>query len=342
MKPAVAGKPATDLPPNSGNHSMLYHLGKQPARPLPPKAIKFADVFHSEKMPVPPMVFGHHALVEKWYGLGNDTWGNCVWVAKAHMHMLWSLMGGYPRDRFTILDTLSDYHDQAGFVIDDPSTDQGTDLQAAAEYHRKIGVRDATNTRRRVDSYVALTPGDTEQLALAVHIFGAVEIGLALSNDAEVQFERGQPWHETNSEPIGGHCVTIVGRDADGFFLCVTWGRLHRISPTFIETYMDEGYAYLNDEILNQQGLSREAYDKPALARMLAGISKPVNRTAAHALALSPEAMDNAGYPTQAQFDVAFKILRAAIDRSGYGFMLSDKKLKPFADEIAIGVVGAV
>lgn len=76
------------------------------------------------------------------------------------------------RARITTRDTLSDYADQAGFRADLPHTDQGTDMAAAAEYHRKVGIRDATNTRRRVQSYVYLTPGNIWQLALATHLFG--------------------------------------------------------------------------------------------------------------------------------------------------------------------------
>lgn len=322
----------------------MFPRGKKAARPLPPKAIRFGDVFHSEKMPTPPLAFGHYNLMadEPWHMLGNDAFSNCVFVSAAHDLYLWSLIGGRPRIRITTLDTLSDYNAVTGFKMDDPSTDRGTDMGDAAEYYRNVGIRDATNTRHRVDSYVALTPGDTSQLALATYLFGAVDIGLMLSDDADAQFDAGLPWTVTATQPSGGHCVSVVGRDADGFFLVVTWGRLHRVAPSFIAKFMDEGYAYLSDKIIGIKGLSLEAFDKPMLKRMLARVSQappvvtaPVSVLAHLDLDLGPV------MPTQKQFDVAFKVLRADIDKSGYGFMMSDDKLRPFSDEIAIAVVGA-
>ena len=319
----------------------MYPRGKKAAKPLSPRAIRFADVFHSAKMPTPPTVFGHHDLMgkEPWHVLGNDTYGNCVLVSAAHDLYLWSLIGGRPRVRITTLDTLSDYHAITGFVLDDPATDQGTDMAEAAEYYRTVGIRDSSNNRHRIDSYVALTPGDTRQHALAAYLFGAVDIGLSISDEQDDQFDAGQPWTVTSTEPTGGHCVSVVGRDALGFFLVVTWGKLQRVAPSFIEKYMDEGYAYLSDAIIGLKGLSLEAFDKPMLKRMLARVSaSPVQATApaaAVALDLGPAT------PTREQFAVAFKVLRADIDKSGYGFMMSDAKLKPFSDEITIAVVGA-
>ena len=338
---------------------MKYQRGKKAAQPLPAKAFLFSEIFHAKapSMPVPPAVFGHQALVEAWHMLGNDEFGNCVWAAKAHMHMLWSLLGSNVRDRFTTFDVLSDYGAQTGFKATDPSTDQGTDMQAAAEYHRLIGVRDATNTRRKVTAYVALEPRNNDQLALATYLFGAVEIGVMLPADCDDLFDQGKVWTVTKSKPTGGHTVCIVGRDADGNFLAVTWGKLQRIAPAFLHAYMDEGYAYLNDEILNLKGLSVLAYDKPTLARMLSHVSTStavhtdspvsadeVEADAPEALAtiLSPTPTPvKPAVPTQAQYDIAFKILRADVDKSGYGWMMADATLRTYTDAVTLGIVRA-
>src|SRR5882724_7905204 len=246
----------------------MLKLGKRPASPFNKKALMFDQIFDVSKLPVPPKIFGKQKLVQTWYGYGNDEYGNCVFAAKAHMHMLWSLMGGHPRDRFTTADVLSDYAAVTGFNASDPNSDQGTDMKVAAEYHRKTGVRDAINNRRRVTSYVNMQPGSVGQLAIGAYIFGAAEIGVMLSEDNMKQFDQGNPWTVTSAGPIGGHCIPVVGRDADGYFLCVTWGRLQRIATSFIKKYMDEGIIYLNEEILNDV-----SYDKATLQHMLAQVS---------------------------------------------------------------------
>ncbi len=324
----------------------MLPLGKKPASPLNKKAIMFDQIFDTSKLPTPPKVFGNQKLVKVWHVYGNDEYGDCVWAAKAHMHMMWSLMGGNPRDRFTTFDVLSDYAAQTGFNASDPNSDQGTDMKAAAEYHRKTGVRDATNKRRLVTSYVNLQPGSVGQLAVAAYIFGAVEIGVLMTEDQMTQFDQGKPWTVTKAEPVGGHCIPIVGRDADGNFICVTWGRLQKITPAFLKKYMDEGIAYLNEEILNKLGLSSEAYDKATLQTMLAQVSTlrvaeaEIVEPIRYGLLAEPPSPGNK-FPTDEQFTAAFKILRAAIDKSGYGWALSDEKLKVYSDEVAFGVVNA-
>src|SRR6266705_2363511 len=324
----------------------MLALGKKPASSLNKKAIMFDQIFDTSKIPTPPIVFGNQALVKTWYTYSNDEFGDCVWAAKAHMHMLWSLMGGNPRDRFTTFDVLSDYAAQTGFNASDPNSDQGTDMKAAAEYHRKTGVRDATNHRRQVTSYVNLQPGSVGQFAVAAYIFGAVEIGVLITEDNMNQFDRGKPWTVTKADPVGGHCIPVVGRDTDGNFICITWGRLQKITPAFIKKYMDEGIAYLNEEILNKLGLSSEAYDKATLQKMLAQVSTlrvaeaETEEVVRYGFAAMPEAGTNK-FPSDEQLDVAFKILRTAIDKSGYGWALTDAKLKVYSDEVALGVVNA-
>jgi len=200
-----------------------------------------------------------------------------------------------------------------------------------------------------------MIPGNLDQLAVATYIFGAVELGVLVTNDNMKQFDKGQPWSITKDHPIGGHCIPIVGRDADGNFLCVTWGKIQRIAPSFIEKYMDEGISYLDTQILDKAGLSPDAYDKDTLLTMLAKVSpQPVMRTLEEIAAaeipdnevirygFTGEAISGSGaFPTDEQFEAAFKLMGDFLDKSGYGWAVSKDKLKPFADQIAIAVVAA-
>lgn len=331
---------------------MTYPLGKKPAAPFSKKAIMFEDVFDATLMPAPPVVFGGLDRMKQWYNYGNDEYGDCVWAAKAHMHMLWPLLGGYPRNYFWTNNVLSDYAAATGFRADDPNSDQGTDMKLAAEYHRKIGVRDSHGNRHRVQAYVNMPAGNLNQLAMATYVFGAVELGIIVTADNMRQFDAGQPWTITSDDPIGGHCIPVFGRDADGNFLCVTWGRVQRIAPAFIQKYMDEGIAYLDPQILNKAGLSPGAYDKVTLVKMLAKISpQPVVKTLEQIAAAESTddgqairygfAGNTTAFPTDEQLEISFKVLRGLLDKSGYGWALSDEKLRPYSDEIAIKVVAA-
>ena len=239
--------------------------------------LRFSDVFNASKLPTPPAVFGHSGLMPSgnWFMLANDQYGDCVFAGAAHEHMLWTMEGGAPRSRFTIHDVLSDYAAVTGFDPKKPDTDQGTDMQVAASYRRKTGIVDATGKRHQIGAYVALRTDDTSQLALATWLFGAVGVGLEMPESAEQQFVKGVPWSVKSGDKIvGGHYVPCVGRDANGNFLVITWGRVHPVTPEFIEKYMDEGVAYLSIEILSASKMtSPEGFDIDALNTYLARLT---------------------------------------------------------------------
>ena len=254
---------------------MKYKLGKRPARFNAVK-FKFSTFFTAAKLPTPPTEFGHYKLMkDPWDILGNDEFGDCVWAGAAHEQMLWSLEGGTPRQHFATHNVLSDYAAATGFDPTKPDTDQGSDVQAAAAYRQKVGIVDMQGVRHKIKAYVAITPGNLSQLALATWLFGAVGIGVNLPAVADQQFDAGMPWDvDLSSNTIGGHYVPCVGRDADGNFVVITWGKLQRVTPTFLHTYMDEAVAYLSQDILNKSThLSPENFNEALLDQYLSEVA---------------------------------------------------------------------
>ena len=105
----------------------------------------------------------------------NDRYGDCVWAGAAHETMLWT--EAMQTAAFNDKNVLSDYSAVTGFDPASPkATDNGTDMQEAASYRRKTGVLDAKGKRHKVLAYLALRPGDIDQLALAMYLFSAVGI----------------------------------------------------------------------------------------------------------------------------------------------------------------------
>ncbi len=255
---------------------MMIRFGKLPAR-VDSIRLKFADVFDKEKLPTPPASFGHHNLMAggNWHMLGNDKYGDCVFAGAAHEHMLWTMEGGIPRARFTTKDALSDYSVVTGFDSARPDTDQGTDMQKAADYRQKTGIIDATGKRHKIDAYTALRAGDTNQLALAAWMFGAVGVGVQCPASMERQFDQGKPWTVVEGDHIlGGHYIPCVGRDENRNFLFITWGKVQAATPTWVAKYMDEGVAYLSLEVINASTkLSPEAFNTDALSKYLRDIA---------------------------------------------------------------------
>ncbi len=227
-----------------------FKLGKKPARK---GAIKFklARFLVKPELPTPPKVFGHQDLIGKSWGiLGNKAFGDCVFAGAAHETMLWNKEANKTA-KFNDKVVLSDYSAVTGFKKDDPATDQGTDMQEAASFRRKTGVRDANGKRHKVLAYLALSPGDVDQLALAMYLFGAVGIGFQFPDSAMDQFDAGKPWDVVpGPKPTDGHYVPGVGRDVKGNIIVVTWGKLQLMTPRFYKKYCDEVVAYVSDEML--------------------------------------------------------------------------------------------
>ena len=245
-----------------------YRLGKTPAR-IGATHLRMMSYLDSTVLPKIPANVGHDAIVPSWAGcLGNDVAGDCVWAGAAHETILWAAEAA-KHVPFSDASVLSDYSALTGYDPNDPSTDQGTDMQQAASYRLKTGVIDATGTRHKIGAYLAVTPGNPDELAAAIYIFGAVGIGLRFPSYAMDEFNEGKPW-DTRLGPMqidGGHYVCATAR-RNGVFDVVTWGRIQKMTERFYRRFNDETLVYLSPEFLTA-GKSPEGFD---LARLQADL----------------------------------------------------------------------
>lgn len=238
-------------------------LGKRPARPDAIK-LKFGSYFKTSLLPTPPLKIGCPWLVSAWGLFANDRLADCVWAGAAHETMLWNAEAEQAVS-FADISVIADYVTASGYNPQDPTTDQGADMQEAASYRKKTGVVDASGKRHTIDAYVEIAVGDLDQLTLATYLMGAVGLGLQLPDNAQDQFDEAQPWSfDATAKIEGGHYVSCIGRNSRGDFLVVTWGRLQAVTPEFVRNYMDEGICFLSFERL-RNSLSRQGFDKATL-----------------------------------------------------------------------------
>ncbi len=232
---------------------MTFKLGKKPARPGAVR-LRLASYTSAAALPPLPAAFGHDAVIDahNWGMLANDRYGDCVWAGAAHETMLLAKEARIVVS-FTDADVLGDYAAATGFDPARPETDQGTDVQQAAEYRRTTGIIDAHGARHRIAAYLALEPGSVEHLFQAAYLFGAAGIGLQLPSSALEQSKHGQAWDVVVGAPIeGGHYVPLVGRQADGLHI-VSWGADQVMTESFLGKYCDEAIAYVSRECLVEQ-----------------------------------------------------------------------------------------
>ena len=249
----------------------MLHLGKTPARVGAVK-FKMRKYLNLSVLPaLPSGDFGHDGLVTTpWNMLGNDKAGCCVWSGGGHESMLWNAAAG-KTITFTDQSTLSDYSACTGYDPNDPSTDNGTDMQAAASYRLKTGLLDADGNRHKIGAYLALDVGNVEEHLYALYLFGAVGIGINFPDSAMDQFNAGQPWTVVPGATVsGGHYICGVARRSSRLVIC-TWGAEDPMDDTFLQTYNDESLAYVSAEYLNG-GKTLDGFDAEQLNADLAAL----------------------------------------------------------------------
>jgi hypothetical protein len=252
---------------------MSFQLGKTPAR-AGAVTFQMKKYVNLSRLPTPPAEFGHEDLVQNWGILGNATYGDCVWAGAAHETMLWNKEAGHDVV-FTTPNVLSDYTAVTGFDKKDPNTDQGTDMQKAASYRLKTGVADADGNRHKISAYLAIEVGNLEELLVAMYVFSANGTGVLVPDSAQDQFEH-EPWSVVAGSKVdGGHYVPGMGR-RNGLFVFNTWGGLQPATDEWVSRYMDEGLAYVSDEMLNCDK-SLDGFDAEQLRDNLAALT-PTNQ----------------------------------------------------------------
>lgn len=231
-----------------------------------PKDFQFSTYRTDAPLPKHPKSFGHENLIKEWGMMGNDQYGDCVLAGATHEEMLWiAESGGDPTGLFNEETALQAYSEVTGFRRDDPSTDQGTDMRAAANFRRKTGLIDTKGNRHKIGAFTFIKT--VEEMREAIWLFGAMGFGFQFPKSAMDQFNAGQPWHNVKGSPIdGGHYVPgVAGRAMLEF---VTWSKIQPAMVSFINRNIMTGIAYFSEEFLSE-GKSPEGFDRNQLVKDL-------------------------------------------------------------------------
>lgn len=252
---------------------MKYKLGKLPAEPDAIK-FKFNKYFNLRDMPIPPLRIGHELIGHHWGILGNDKVSNCTTAGACHEHMIWTHMGTRSTGvDFNTRDALADYAAITGWDGTD-ETDQGATVADVASYRRRVGMIDSKGDRHKIDAYLALEPGNIDQLAVALLLTGAVGIGIDCPDNVETLFEAHAPWDITpHTRSVGGHYIPVILRNSHNMFAVVTWGGVQGMTNAFYQKYCDEAVAYLSFETLGQKGLTPDGFDQATLVANLKALA---------------------------------------------------------------------
>lgn len=251
---------------------MTYCYGLKPVQVQP--LLRLANYYTSDLPKIGDLKFpfGNADLIKPEM-FCNDTLGDCAIAGSIEEVRLANALAGKTVN-FTDETAIKNYSAITGYKPDDPSTDQGTDVHELYQYRKATGIVDADGNHHKIKAYAGLTPGDWDELLIALWLFpSGVGIGIDVPDNAQQQFEAGQPWHLTRGHHSieGGHYIPIVDAvrpDQAGLF---TWGAHGGIMRTFYEKYNTVAAVALTEEMFTDGKsptgieLAKLAADVPAL-----------------------------------------------------------------------------
>lgn len=239
-------------------------------------------------LPATPSSVNWDAKVSAFGMLGNDDWGDCDWAAKYHGLQVMTANSGVELVPTTD-DTLRAYAEGTGFNINagapgQNDTDQGTVMQDAFNYWRKIGLP-VTNApglesgiaRYRILAFFEVDHTDPKQLRVAAALFGGVYLGIRFPSSAMVQFNQGRPWtYERGAYIEGGHAIYDAKYDPSKYWP-VTWGREQETHQDFLDHYLDEAWGVLSLNWADAAGNTPAGVNLHALGEIFSQITHEPN-----------------------------------------------------------------
>ncbi|GFG74634.1 hypothetical protein [Mycobacterium botniense] len=148
---------------------MKYKLGLKPVHTHP--RIRLCDYYTSDLPSVDSLKFplGHAGLVKPRMYL-NDRIGDCAIAGSIEEIRLANALRGVTVN-FTDDTAVQNYSEITGYNPADPGSDQGTDVHELYEFRQNTGIVDADGNRHKIVAYAGLTPGDWDEMLIALSLF---------------------------------------------------------------------------------------------------------------------------------------------------------------------------
>ncbi|HEV2353215.1 MAG TPA: hypothetical protein VGR89_03185 [Puia sp.] len=185
-----------------------------------------------------------------------DGIGDCTFAEATHDTLAQSIYAGDVPVTIPNSSLLTGYHAVGGYVLGEPSTDNGCVIQQVLSYRRKTGLLDSNGNLHKILAFGQLKNLDNfAMVKTALYIFGSIDIGVNFPSAAMTQFDEGLPWAPVRGDSIeGGHCVCVQRFDptvSDGYIKVVTWGQEQAVRLSWWDAYVEEAWCIITQDWLS-------------------------------------------------------------------------------------------
>jgi hypothetical protein len=143
-----------------------------------------------------------------------------------------------------------------------------------------------------IDAYAQVEEKHLDEVKLAIDQFGAVGLGIVVTQDMMDDFDAGMPWTRAQGDQLGGHAVPAVGYNPDTVYV-VTWGKVQPMRWECFLAVVDEAWVAVLPEWFNASGYDPEGVDLYGLGQEFAALTGKPNPFPAPAPAPPSPAPDN-------------------------------------------------
>jgi hypothetical protein len=247
-------------------NNQKFMTGKLPAKHDPKnRTLKMAK--YMVNVPDPPESFSNLDIIYNNLHItdpailfpidGNDVYGDCVVAGAAHYLTLEHGRIGQkviPLDR----DVIKLYKKLSG------CKDRGLVMFDFLKYWRTHPL-----FGHKIELFGRIELHNHKLVKQCIQLFGGVDLGFLVQNDAIKDFDSGTPWTPGPSDG-GGHCVIAAAYDKDYYYI-LTWGGIIRATKEWWDQQVDESFAILPTEFI-EPGFA-QGFDSDQLQKDFAAIT---------------------------------------------------------------------
>ncbi len=226
---------------------MTLLLGKLPA--TRPHGLRDLVEYSNGPLPTPPPSVAVPKVAEwKMFANGPDPsctvegapFGDCVMAGAAHLIMA-SDVEVKRQDAVPSSNTVAEQ-----YLTLTGGQDTGLNESDTLAFWRSQGLFGDN----KIAAYCPVATDQLTHVQASVALYGACFLGIQVPESAQEQFGRNEPWTVVPGSPImGGHCIVVVGYSPEYLF-AVTWGGIAPLSYSWFQTFCDEAYAVITEEIV--------------------------------------------------------------------------------------------
>jgi hypothetical protein len=204
------------------------------------------------ELPPPPPTVTNSANLRQLGPMANNVTSDCTCAAIGHAIQVWTSMTS---TEVALPDSIIlDLYARFGYVPGDPNTDNGAVASDVLLSWYKNPV-----AGHALSGFASVRPGNRTSIRDAIALFAICYLGIQMPLTAQRGdwiLPEGQDL-TGNWEPgsWGGHAVPACDYD-ENTLTVISWGRLIKVGWSWLDAYMDEGYALLSRDWIQATGTS--------------------------------------------------------------------------------------